>query len=78
MGTTSDRNAPCLNEHRPDGQQKCHIVLPDEERAKGYVRPLRRSYKHVGIPGPEFPLRDLRPDEEHHKKNLCEVRGISR
>jgi hypothetical protein len=68
MGVTTDRNAPCLNENLPDGQHKCHIVLPDEERAKGYVRPLRIQYKHVGIAGPEFPLRDLKPDEQYHRK----------
>lgn len=30
------------------GQQKNYKVLCEEERAKGFVRPLRRSYKHVG------------------------------
>ena len=27
--------------------QKAYLVLSDEERAKGFVRPLRRSYKHL-------------------------------
>lgn len=40
-----------------------YIVLSDEERAKGFVRPVRRSYKHVGIPGPKHPLRDLTEEE---------------
>lgn len=47
---------------REDGQQKNYVVLCEEERAKGYVRPLRRSYKHVGI-RPTYPLRDLTPEE---------------
>lgn len=30
------------------GQHKDHYVLPEEERAKGYIRPLRFSYTHAG------------------------------
>lgn len=29
------------------GLQKGYVVLCPEERDKGYVRPLRKSYKHV-------------------------------
>ena len=29
------------------GMQKGYIVLSDEERHKGFVRPLRRAYKHT-------------------------------
>jgi hypothetical protein len=47
----------------PDGMQKSYLVLSEEERAKGFVRPVRKSYKHVGIAGPKFPTRDLTPDE---------------
>jgi hypothetical protein len=36
----------------PNGQQREYLVLSDEERAKGFVRPVRRSYVHVGIAGP--------------------------
>ena len=32
---------------RETGQQKGYIVLAEEERAKGFVRPVRRSYKHL-------------------------------
>lgn len=28
------------------GQQKGHVVLSYEERSKGFVRPVRRSYVH--------------------------------
>lgn len=34
-------------ELRPDGQQKGYIVLSAEERAKGFVKPVRRSYVHA-------------------------------
>ena len=33
---------------RPDGQHERHPGLPADEIAKGFVRPLRQSYKHVG------------------------------
>jgi hypothetical protein len=29
------------------GMQKDYIVLSEEERAKGFSRPVRRSYKHL-------------------------------
>lgn len=54
--------APTCETH-PDGQLKDHWVLPAEERAKGFVRPVRRSYRHVGLPAPANPLRDLDPEE---------------
>lgn len=44
------------------GQQKGYIVLTPEERAKGFVRPVRRSYIHEGIK-PTWPLTDLTPEE---------------
>jgi hypothetical protein len=28
------------------GQQKAYVVLTQEERSKGFVRPVRRSYVH--------------------------------
>jgi hypothetical protein len=28
------------------GQQEGYVVLAEEERAKGFVRPVRRSYRH--------------------------------
>ena len=46
-GTTDDRNDPELSEVDPDtGLQSAYLVLSDEERAKGLVRPLRRTYVH--------------------------------
>jgi hypothetical protein len=33
-------------ELKPNGQQRDYVVLSAEERAKGFVRPVRRSYRH--------------------------------
>ena len=54
-----DRSAQCLAngspvtpDHReigPDGMQRAYVVLSAAERAKGFVRPVRRTYIHVGI-----------------------------
>jgi hypothetical protein len=44
--TTTDRNDPELHEVQPNGQNKKYLVLGDEERAKGFVRPVRRGYIH--------------------------------
>lgn len=47
----------------PIPQHSAYLVLSDEERAKGFVRPVRRSYIHVGPPGPQYPLRPLTEKE---------------
>jgi hypothetical protein len=31
----------------PSGMQKSYVVLSDDERAKGFVRPVRRTYVHT-------------------------------
>jgi len=62
-GTVSDR-AELDTTIGPDGMQSNYLVLSEEERAKGFVRPVRRSYRHVGIAGPQFPLRDLSQEEQ--------------
>jgi len=31
---------------RPNGQQKDYLILSVEERAKGFVRPVRETYTH--------------------------------
>ncbi len=38
-------------QQNPTGMYDDYLVLNDAERAKGFVRPVRRSYKHVGPPG---------------------------
>lgn len=48
----------------PDtGQHKDYWVLPKEERDKGYIRPVRRSYIHVGM-RPKYPLRPITAQEK--------------
>ncbi len=47
MSLTTDRTNPCLQSIRPDGQQECYLVLSNEERARGFIRPVRRSYVHA-------------------------------
>ena len=44
---TTDRSDPRLSEIDPATKmQMTYVVLSDEERAKGYVRPVRRRYIH--------------------------------
>lgn len=42
-----DREGTPTSVRRADGQYADHWVLPPEERAKGYVRPVRVSYVHL-------------------------------
>ena len=59
--------SPVTDDHRdlkPNGQQKGYVVLSPEERAKGFVRPVRTAYKHVGAPAYENTLRDLTDTEK--------------
>jgi hypothetical protein len=46
MGLTTDPQDPNLAKIEADGQQASYLVLSEEERAKGFVRPVRRSYVH--------------------------------
>lgn len=47
MSLTTDPNDPDLHKKRDDGQNEKYLVLSDEERAKGFVRPVRTAYKHL-------------------------------
>lgn len=54
MGFTTDPTDPRIQRSRgtrqdyePVPQQEVYLILSDEERAKGFVRPVRRSYKHL-------------------------------
>ena len=48
--TTLTDGSPVTADHREisptTGQQKAYVVLSEEERAKGFVKPVRRSYIH--------------------------------
>lgn len=68
-GLTTDENDERLKQIKPNGQQETYLVLSEEERAKGFVRPVRRSYRHVGILGPTYPLRELtEPEHERYDR----------
>lgn len=62
MTLTTNPNDPGLKEVEPSGMNKTYLVLSEEERAKGFVRPVRRSYVHKGIQ-PKHPTRELTADE---------------
>lgn len=62
-GVTADSDDPGLKKIDAFGMQEKYLVLAVDERAKGYVRPVRRSYTHVGAPGPQYPLRDITTEE---------------
>src|SRR5437660_245418 len=50
MPLTDDPTDPRLGHglnNKPGPQNEVYLVLSDEERAKGYVRPLRDTYKHL-------------------------------
>ena len=50
MGVTTDPNDPRIGrgvDETPVPQNEVYIVLSEEERARGFVRPVRRSYKHL-------------------------------
>ena len=58
---TTDPNDPRLGhggDKEPGLQNEVYLVLSAEERAKGFVRPVRDRYVHVGNK-PRYPLRDL-------------------
>ena len=58
--------SPVTPDHREinpaTGMQKGYVVLSPEERAKGFLRPVRQSYQHVGE-RPKYPVRELLPSE---------------
>ncbi len=64
---TMTDGSPVTSDHREidpaTGQQKGYVVLSAEERAKGFVRPLRQSYVHVGDK-PQHPTRPLSAEEQ--------------
>lgn len=50
MSLTPDRNDPRLThgtDAEPVDQAEAYLILSGEERAQGFVRPVRRSYRHM-------------------------------
>ena len=51
MSFTTDKNDPDLGhgwDEEPTEQNKKYLILSEEERAKGFIRPVRTSYVHIG------------------------------
>lgn len=71
MGITDDRNDPDLRITEPDGMQKKYLVLSEQERAKGFIRPVRQTYIHVGVGGHELDPNDI--SKSGLKGNGCGV-----
>lgn len=72
----TDPNDPRLGrgaDDKPVPQNAAYLVLSEEERAKGYVRPLRDTYVHVGR-RPATPLVDLTPEQEARYKSVGYVK----
>lgn len=46
MATTDDQNDPRLSKIDAKGMQETYLVLSEEERTKGFVRPVRKTYIH--------------------------------
>ena len=66
MRVTTDRDDPRLTkgvDTEPRPMAEVYLVLSEEERARGFVRPLRRSYVHVGPAGPKHPTVPLTPEQ---------------
>jgi hypothetical protein len=67
---TTNPNDPRLGhgaDESSSSQNEVYLVLSEEERKKGFVRPYRDSYKHVGSK-PKYALRDLTDEEKERYK----------
>lgn len=70
MSLTTDPKDPRLThgvDDKPVPQAEAYLIISDEERSKGFVRPVRRSYVHRGIP--DCVCRDSR---YHHERSVAE------
>lgn len=61
MCTTSGRPVDVVRAEQTEstGQHQDYIVLCPDERAKGFVRPFRNKYIHVGVGGHEIDPNDM-------------------
>jgi hypothetical protein len=69
---TTDPNHPDLNQPKDNGQNKAYIVLSEEERAKGFVRPVRTKYVHVGR---QVEIGTIEPLEDHGNEYYSREKG---
>jgi len=70
MSLTTDENDPRLKEGQKNqtGQHEIYLVLSEEERARGFVRPVRSMYVHVGKRIDVSKMRDLTEEEKERYK----------
>jgi hypothetical protein len=69
-----DRSARCTTDGKPldttpddRGQQQNYVILCYAEREKGFVRPVRRTYIHVGIDPDMKGIVLIRPGTSKHE-----------
>jgi hypothetical protein len=75
--TTTSGREPTTDGGAPEpvdpktGQHGSYWVLTEGDRAKGFIRPVRSCYVHVGPMGPLHELRDLTAEEKerHASRN---------
>ena len=79
MGLTTDPHDPDLGQDRGDGQNKKYLVLSEEERAKGFVRPVRTKYIHLGRKMEGTLIRYEKPKVENGKTYIgyFKLKGLS-
>ncbi len=80
MALTIDPNNPDLIhgvDKEPAPQAKVYLVLSVEERAKGFVRPVRKSYRHTvcgGVTSMELALAEtFARDNKFYWATYCTV-----
>lgn len=82
-GTTDDRSDLRLThgvDETPRPQAEVYLVLSDEERAKGFVRPVRRSHLvtgpqgHTPVPAKRRSADQARADAEQREREAREAR----
>lgn len=72
MGLTTDKNDPRLGhgtDDKPVPQNEVYLILSEEERKKGFVRPVRESYIHVGK---QIDISNMIPIDEYIKNHSNE------
>lgn len=63
-------NASAPGPVKENGQHSSYWILSEEERSKGFVRPYRDTYVHVGSGGPKNPTRPLTDKEQEAHSHM--------
>ena len=78
MGLTTDKNHPELThgvDNKPVPQAKMYLVLSEAERTKGFARPVKTSYVHVGQQIDTSKMREL-TNKEKERYSDCNYIGF--